>query len=199
MVDKTRYLFVTVISLLLLTAGLGASPLREGPANLSSGSVAHPPDQTFLLFNWPLRIVIPAIGVDTTIMFTPYAGQTWDVSRLTWQVGYLQGTATPGQGGNVVLAAHRYLEGANEGPGPFSALGGLYPGALVEVYAGANIYVYQVTQQMRVGPEDIWVVYPTGTEQLTLLTCDGWNPNTRSFEQRLVVSASPVEVRPLFP
>jgi LPXTG-site transpeptidase (sortase) family protein len=142
--------------------------------------------------------VIPAIGVDTTIMFAPYWERTWNVSHLTWQVGYLQGTATPGQGGNVVLAAHRYLEGPNSGPGPFNLLASLYPGARVEVYAGANIYVYQVTEQMRVGLEDTWVTFPTETEQLTLLTCDSWNPNTWTFEQRLVVRGSLVEVQPLF-
>jgi sortase A len=146
----------------------------------------------------PTRVVIPKLGVNTAIVNVPKTSLSWDVSRLTWQAGHLEGTAYPGQGGNVVLGAHRYL-GINyanpSNPGPFVALDRLQPGDLIQVYAGGNVYTYRMTQQLNVSPTDVWVVSPTNTDTLTLMTCNTWNPQTLTFDQRLVVRAELIEVQ----
>lgn len=142
------------------------------------------------------RVVIPSIGVDTVVINSPRMGNTWDTSQLTWQVGHMEGTSLPGEGGNVVLMAHRYLGIDNAqytNPGPFAALDRLAPGQQVEVYAGSDAFIYEVTEQFEVTPSDIWVIRPTGEEVVTLLTCSNWNPATLRFDQRLVVRARLVD------
>jgi LPXTG-site transpeptidase (sortase) family protein len=145
----------------------------------------------------PSRIAIPAIGVETTVSSAPRTPDSWDVSRLGWQAGHLEGTAYPGQGSNVVLGAHRYLRvtrSSPSSPGPFAAIDRLQPGDRVEVTAGGSVYVYAVTEQLRVARHEMWVVGPTGQEVLTLLSCDTWNPQTLRFDKRLVVRADLLEV-----
>jgi sortase A len=138
--------------------------------------------------------------VNTSVVNLPLTSISWDVSRLTWQVGHLEGTAYPGQGSNVVLGGHRYLGIYNANPslpGPFAALDKLQPGDLIQVYAGSNVYTYQVTEHFLVTAMDVWVVQPTGNDILTLMTCSTWNPQTMTFSQRLVVRAGLVEVQPI--
>ena len=63
------------------------------------------------------RIQIPAIGVDLPITVAPFHNTTWSFTRIHNQAAYLAGRPQPGQGGNVVIAAHS--EFARRRPGPF--------------------------------------------------------------------------------
>ncbi|HXV98194.1 MAG TPA: hypothetical protein VEC93_07210, partial [Anaerolineae bacterium] len=69
-----------------------AAPIPERPA-ITSGGLAT-------------RLVIPAIGLDTSIVLAPYHGDSWRVDHLGYLVGQLEGTAPPGSRGNIVLGGH---------------------------------------------------------------------------------------------
>jgi len=82
---------------------------------------------------------------------------------LSRAVGHAVGTALPGQKGNVTLAAHRDTF--------FRHLGDVRSGDIIELEEPGHEYRYQVRFTAVVGPQDTWVLEPTGKETLTLLTC----------------------------
>ena len=145
----------------------------------------------------PRRIVIPALQLDTLIVISPRTERSWQVDHLKWQVGYLEDTAYPGEGSNVVLGGHRYL-GLSSGepalPGPFFEIDRLEEGDHLQVYTDKHLYLYQMTVSLQVNPREVWVVKASAGEMLTLLTCDDWNSEGYSFDKRLVIRASLLEV-----
>jgi len=82
---------------------------------------------------------------------------------LSRAVGHAVGTALPGQKGNVTLAAHRDTF--------FRHLGDVRSGDIIELEEPGHEYRYQVRFTAVVGPQETWVLEPTGKETLTLLTC----------------------------
>lgn len=203
MPSRLRIFLATTGTLVLLTASLAVGVIpTQAASSQSLPALGGMPATVAAPVAMPVpaaaseRVVIPSIGVDTVVVNSPRMGNTWDTSQLTWQVGHMEGTALPGEGGNVVLMAHRYLGIDNAqytNPGPFAALDRLTPGQRIQVYAGSNVFVYEVTEQFEVTPSDVWVIRPTGEEVVTLLTCSTWNPATLSFDQRLVVRARLVD------
>lgn len=171
-------------------AGQKASP--QSSESAQPGAPQPAPDL-------PYRMAIPAIGVDTPIVLAPYWNRTWHVHHISSEVGYLQGTALPGQGSNVGMAAHSYVNILRDIPGAFVNLEMLQPGDHIHVYYGLDIYVYQMTEQLLLEPWDIWVLMPTESELLTMVTCVTWNPDLVAFEHRLVVHANLIEVVPISP
>lgn len=134
------------------------------------------------------RIVIPAIDVDAPVVVIPIRNGTWDVKQITHEVGHLQGTASPGDSSNVVMAGHVTL--TTGGYGPFRGLAQLQPGDEVLVYVGdREVYVYTVDSVKTVKATDIEVAYPTTKPILTLITCVNWDPVQGRYSNRLVVVA----------
>ena len=141
------------------------------------------------------RLVIPALQVDSQVIFYPLKDGTWDITGLRDNIAWLGDTSWPGLGGNTVLAGHimvRYI-----GQGPFRRLDKLAPGDRVIVHTEQNIYTYRVRAQMRVNIEDVYVTNPTENPQLTLLTCSNWDEESESYRQRLVVFADLEKVAPI--
>lgn len=108
----------------------------------------------------PTRLVIRAIGVDAPVV----QGDTWDL--LKKGVGHHQGTADPGQRGNMVFSAHNDVYGEI-----FRNLDKLQPGDEISVYSGAQLYRYVITQKRIVEPTEVSVMYPTSDPTLTLISC----------------------------
>ena len=134
------------------------------------------------------RIVIPAIDVDAPVVVVPIRNGTWDVEQITHEVGHLQGTASPGDSSNVVMAGHITLTAG--GYGPFRGLSQLESGDEVLVYVGdQEVYVYTVDSVKTVEATDVEVAYPTTEPILTLITCVNWNPTQGRYNDRLVVVA----------
>jgi len=94
----------------------------------------------------------------------------------------------------VVLAGHVELKDGK--PGPFANIHSLSPGdpiAIVSDAPGTPIIMrYQVTEVMVVEPDDLNVIRNHGYEELTLVTCQGWDERTRSYNKRVIVHARPV-------
>jgi sortase A len=126
-------------------------PLVESYSNLPIPTTA--PGQA-------LRIQIPAIGVDATIV----QGDNWE--QLRKGVGQHLGTGTPGQPGNVVLSAHNDFAGEI-----FRYLEDLQPGDQVILITALQKFTYIVTGSEIVEPTQVEVMAPTVTPTVTLISC----------------------------
>ncbi len=126
-------------------------PLVESYANLPIPTSA--PGQA-------LRIQIPAIGVDATVV----QGDNWE--QLRKGVGQHLGTGNPGQSGNVVLSAHNDFAGEI-----FRDLDELQPGDQVILFTAQQQFVYIVTGSAIVEPTQVEVMAPTAAPTATLISC----------------------------
>jgi sortase A len=149
---------------------VGAGPAAANPAPPASGAVDH--------------LVIPRIHLDVFVV----QGVSDDDLRLG--PGHYPGTVLPGQAGNAAIAGHRTTYGA-----PFFSLNQLGPGDDIMVTdTSGRTFTYVVAAPPRVvGPDDVAVLDPTPSAQLTLTTC---NPRY-SDTSRLIVTARLVGRPPL--
>jgi LPXTG-site transpeptidase (sortase) family protein len=141
-----------------------------------------------------LSIEIPTLSVDIPIVGVPYKDHAWDINWLSDQAGWLQGTAYPTFSGDSVLTGH--LVTADGKPGPFYNLRQLKVGESIIVDNGSFHYVYTVLTKRWVHPEDESILDHTETAWLTLVTCDSYDIETRTYLRRLVVRAKLVKVLP---
>jgi sortase A len=87
-----------------------------------------------------------------------------DDRTLGKAVGHLPDTPLPWQRrGNVALAAHR--------DGLFRRLEGIRINDDIRVVTPRGEYHYRVTKTHIVDPDDVWVIAPTDTPTITLITC----------------------------
>ncbi len=134
------------------------------------------------------RLTIPALSLDIPVFLAPIIEQTWAVQHLQWAAGHLEGTASPGDDNNLVLAAHVTLA-PNSQPGPFFALHQIQRGQEIRVYVEDQAFTYQVEDIYPVKPSDVSVTYPTNVPRLTLITCLTYNVVLERYEDRLIVVA----------
>lgn len=183
------------------------------PASFSLAAPVEPaptpnPSPTATTYPAAVRIRIPALGIDRSIIEVPLTydphSKAWtrDYKQLFRQgktdlVGHHSGSASPGEPGNTILVGHNYGYGVN---GVFLRVGRLKTGQQIEVVnATGQTYAYRVTevksvswttkdQQQLSRHQDYLAV--GGTERLTLVTCGGshWAP----FPNRVYVVAHPV-------
>jgi len=172
-------------------ASPGASPLPAvqpiQPASQPPGSASvRPPERP------ATRLVIPAMQLDVPVVVSPILSRSWQVDALgAERVGHLEGTASPGEPGNVVLAGH--VTTAPNRSGPFAGLGRLRAGDRITVYVGERAYAYQVDYQRLVERNDIQVTYPSSTGRITLITCSDWSEALGGYQKRLIVVGHLVE------
>jgi sortase A len=155
----------------------------------------------------PVRIEIPTLGVERAIVplrtVTRGTALEWDIESLFATatrrdlVGHLEGTANPGQPGNVVLAGHNYNRGAYNWTAVFYAISRLKAGDVIWLMNAQNArFRYEVVRVEQVpfqGRPDantlqhVELFSPTADETLTLTTCGG--PNVAPFSKRVYVVA----------
>jgi len=91
---------------------------------------------------------------------------TWDMLRVRSMVHY-QGTAVPGQQGNVIIAFHREPH--------FQHIDELAPGDVVDVQdRTCSTYHYKVATRQVLPPDKVTQLVPTTGHDLTLITCTPW-------------------------
>jgi hypothetical protein len=137
----------------------------------------------------PVRIVIPAIGVDATIEPTPIVDRVMGIPSDPWNVGWYPSLATPGDGGNVVMAGH--VDWWGVGPVVFANLASLWPGATIYVVGSDGTGASYVVTSVYAVPYNTRAAEVTGSlgvEGLTLITCTG-TFNGSHYDSRLVVRA----------
>ncbi|MFN2239901.1 MAG: class D sortase [Thermoanaerobaculia bacterium] len=103
------------------------------------------------------RIVIPRLGLSAFVL------EGEDESTFQRAVGFLPGTARPGEGGNTALAAHRDTF--------FRPLERLEIDDRIRLEVPPNTYEYRVASLRIVESNEVSVLESTGTEELTLVTC----------------------------
>ncbi len=121
------------------------------------------------------RIEIPRLGVSAVIR----AGS--DARTLRLAVGYIPGTALPGEGGNIGLAAHRDTF--------FRRLRDIRADDEIRIVTPDGTFTYTVERTNIVGPRDTWVLDRTAEPTLTLVTCYPFT-YVGSAPQRFIVRAA---------
>jgi sortase A len=128
----------------------------------------------------PERLRIASIGLDWPVVLA----DNTNVPRFKG-VGWLQGSAYPGQPGNLVLFGH--LDGPYS---TFARLRELQPGDILQVGTLADTRRYRVRTSRETTPDDVGVLAPTVTATATLITCSGlWNALLGTYDQRLIITA----------
>jgi sortase A len=121
------------------------------------------------------RIEIPRLHVSAVIR----AGS--DARTLRLAVGYIPGTALPGERGNVGLAGHRDTF--------FRKLRDINPDDEIRVTTTDGVFHYYVQRTNIVQPKDVWVLNATSYPALTLVTCYPFT-YVGSAPQRFIVRAA---------
>ena len=121
------------------------------------------------------RIEIPRLRVSAVIR----AGI--DARTLRLAVGYIPGTALPGEVGNVGLAGHRDTF--------FRKLRDINPDDEIRVTTRDGVFHYYVQRTNIVQPKDVWVLNATSYPALTLVTCYPFT-YVGSAPQRFIVRAA---------
>ncbi len=103
------------------------------------------------------RIEIPRLDLSAVV----FEGTSDDT--LSRGVGHLRGSASPGQRGNLVLAAHRDTF--------FRSLRGIRQGDQVTVQVPDGEFHYLVQSTSIVQPDQTEVLQPSADATLTLITC----------------------------
>ncbi|MBI5668656.1 MAG: sortase [Chloroflexi bacterium] len=134
-----------------------------------------------------LSFLVPAASIRTNVIEVFLDGVSWDVSRLGFNAGHLQGTARFGAKGNLVLAGH--VEMADGRPGVFARLNKLNTGDTLILSRGRLQRKYVVSAVKTVAPDDLSVLYPTTEDRLTLITCGDYDFWQNVYQERVVVIA----------
>jgi sortase A len=99
---------------------------------------------------------------------------------------HVAGTALPGDGGNIALAGHRDTF--------FRPLRFIRTGDLIGLTTPEGEFRYRVSWTKIVAPDEVWVLKPTGSEALTLITCypfDFLGPAPKRFVVRAECAECP--------
>jgi LPXTG-site transpeptidase (sortase) family protein len=146
-----------------------------------------------------LMVEFPRIKVFVAVKPVFRNGKSWDVSQLGSYAGWLNESAFPGMGGNVVLAGH--VTSKYTGSGPFREIGRLLPGDEIKVYTSNRVFTYAVAEKKVVDTYNAHPIDQTPFEQLTLVTClEGtWDAKSQSYLKRLVLFGHLQDSKPWHP
>ena len=103
------------------------------------------------------RIEIPRLGVKVVIL----QGTTAQILRLG--VGHIEGTALPGETGNIGIAGHRDTY--------FRALKDIRANDEIQIQTATGLSSYKVDSVQIVAPDDTGVLAPSAGSAITLVTC----------------------------
>lgn len=131
------------------------------------------------------HLTIPRIGVDADVVI---ANTDAALMKGLW---HLPGTALPGQNGNIVISAHRWLH-KPPNPTTFYSIDKIQVGDPIYYDYKGSRYEYKVTKHFIVNPEDVYIL-DQNENKLTLFTCTP----LYTTKQRYVVNAELVSVTPL--
>jgi LPXTG-site transpeptidase (sortase) family protein len=161
------------------------------------GGVQALPHQAVSQFDAPtdLTLEIPALGISSPIVGVPQQDNTWDVSWLGPDIGWLEGSAYPTWEGNTVLTGHVW--DANNQPGIFVHLKELQYGDKIQIATANAIYVYEVRENWLVSPNDGNAAFKhEDLDWVTLVTCEDFDPSSETYLSRRIVRAVLLQVTP---
>jgi sortase (surface protein transpeptidase) len=140
---------------------------------------------------------VPSIGVDTHLMTLGLTTTgTLEVPPNGFPAGWYTGSPTPGQLGPAIIAGHVHWDGR---PGVFYRLGQVRPGARVAVRRKDGLTVVFIVTKVRDYSKARFpsrAVYGNIPRAgLRLITCGGFNQQTATYEDNIVVFAKLVGTR----
>jgi sortase (surface protein transpeptidase) len=192
-----------LLAIIAVVAGCSSDAAPAPPPSGSpSGSVAPSVAAAPMTRSTPVRVQIPAIGVDSALMrLGLQADGSLQVPPVGFPAGWYTGAPTPGELGPGILAGHVDWGGK---PGVFYHLRDLQPGAEVTVTRqDGSAAVFRVSQ-VKEYPKDEFptaVVYgDLDHAGLRLITCGGsFDRQTRNYDDNIVVFADLAATRPASP
>jgi len=131
------------------------------------------------------RLIIPRMGVDADVLDGPTQAT---LNKGLW---HIPGSAVPGQDGNIVISAHRWLY-KPPNPKTFYLIETLKVGDPIYYNYHGSRYTYRVSKTFVVNPDDVHIL-KQDENKLTLFTCTP----LYSTKQRLVVNADLVSIAKL--
>ncbi len=190
-------------------AGGSSDPDGDGGASTSSLSASSlpatgfAPDRITLLPDQPagaaytpkdsLRLLIPSLNVDVPIIGIPRTDNSWDVSWLGNDAGWLNSSAYPTWPGNTVLTGHVW--NADNTPGIFLNLKDLQYGDRFEIEASGQTYTYEVRETKLISKGNTNTVFKhKELDWVTLLSCEQYDPVSDEYPYRRLVRAVLVKV-----
>jgi hypothetical protein len=192
-----------LLAIIAIVAGCSsvAAPAPT-PSVSASGSVPPSGAAAPLARSAPVRVHIPAIGVDSALMqLGLQADGSLQVPPSGFPAGWYTGAPTPGELGPAILAGHVDWGGQ---PGVFYHLRDLQPGAEVTVTRqDGSATVFRVTQ-VKQYPKD---EFPTDAVYgdldhpgLRLITCGGsFDRETRNYDDNIIAFADLIATHPAAP
>jgi sortase A len=106
---------------------------------------------------WLARLEAPSIQMAATVL------EGSDDGTLRRGAGHIEDTPLPGQPGNIGIAGHRDTI--------FRPLKKIHIGDPMTLTTADRVYQYRVSSTKIVGPDDVYVLDPTATPTVTLVTC----------------------------
>ncbi len=103
------------------------------------------------------KLIAPQLDLSATVL------EGSDDATLAKGAGHIEDTPMPGEPGNVGIAGHRDTI--------FRALRRVKLGDELDVKTATGVFRYRVRRTLIVKPEDVYVLDPTRTPTLTLVTC----------------------------
>lgn len=201
----TRRIIVTAVGLWIVFAAIGAVDLlatslesaSEAAPAISSADVRGNIASTGVFTEplTPARLMIPRLGIDTTVEAVGKNARGNMTVPSTYQtVSWYRPGSRPGESGNAVVAGH--LDNSLGLPGVFEQLHTLSLGDTVAVQGSdGKKLLYEVTSMTVYATEGAPAedIFRTeGPSQLVLITCNGaWDHEKKSYDKRLVVVARP--------
>ena len=174
----------------------GSGSVAPSGAGASAGAAAP------LTRSAPVRVQIPAIGVDSALMqLGLQVDGSLQVPPAGFPAGWYTGAPTPGELGPAILAGHVDWRGQ---PGVFYHLRDLQPGAEITVTRqDGRATVFRVTQ-VKQYPKDEFptdVVYgDLDHPGLRLITCGGsFDRETRNYDDNVIAFADLIATHPAAP
>ena len=119
---------------------------------------------------------VPRLGLSTMVVEGVEDGD------LKLAAGHIPGTALPGKQGNIGIAGHRDTF--------FRPLRFIRKDDVIALTTLRGVSRYRVVSTKIVGPDEVQVLYPTGRDALTLVTCYPFN-FVGAAPRRFVVRAEP--------
>ena len=103
------------------------------------------------------RLEAPSVKMSTPVL------EGSDDATLSRGAGHIEDTPHPGEAGNVGIAGHRDTV--------FRPLRNIHVGDALELTTADRLYRYKISKTLIVGPDDVYVLDPTKSPTLTLVTC----------------------------
>ncbi len=135
-------------------------------------------------------MVVPSIDVSTPIIWNVPNTSEATLSNLKNGVIHIQGTALPGEKGNVFISGHssNYPWVKSDFNNVFALLNKVVVGDVIHLKYQQKDYIYKVSEIKIVKPNDSSVMQSTSSSILSLMTCTPVGTNLK----RLVVIANQV-------